>query len=328
MSFSIAEEMAKQLKSHKVGPRTIETVTEEILDIKSRVTENFMELGQRLCEAKEMLPHGEWLPWLEGRVQFSERTAQKFMALSREYESNPKLASDLGSEKAFALLSLPMEEREQIAREGVVVNGKTKPAADLTKREVQQVVREKKTPSVYEQSAQAYLDQRAEEDELFRELLGFWWKQFASTASIADARHMGVDALKASYKFAASGGPDGGWRGTEKGLEVYGKDRKVIQRTWTEVWDCLAVLALQEVSWAQPEGQLMICGWMPGGTTPREPCLCACMMDLGGDSPVVKVLWWDGYGWLFKKMGQEVQLEPMAWLALPEYEGGSANAES
>lgn len=79
---------------------------------------------------------------------------------------------------------------------------------------------------------------------------------------------------------------------------------------------------------AQPEGQLMICGWMPGGTTPREPCLCACMMDLGGDSPVVKVLWWDGYGWLFKKMGQEVQLEPMAWLALPEYEGGIANAES
>lgn len=78
----------------------------------------------------------------------------------------------------------------------------------------------------------------------------------------------------------------------------------------------------------QPEGQLMICGWMPGGTTPREPCLCACMMDLGGDSPTVKVLWWDGYGWLFKRKGQEVQLEPMAWLALPEYEGGKANAES
>lgn len=77
----------------------------------------------------------------------------------------------------------------------------------------------------------------------------------------------------------------------------------------------------------QPEGQLMICGWMPGGTNPKEPCLCACMMDLGGDEPVVKVLWWDGYGWLFKRMGQEVQLEPLAWLALPEYDGGKVNAE-
>ena len=145
---------------------------------------------------------------------------------------------------------------------------------------------------------------------------------------MADARHMGVDVLKASYKFSASGGPDGGWRGTAKGLEVYGKDGKPIQRTWTEVWDNLAVLALQEVSWAQPEGQLMICVWMPGGTNPKEPCLCACMMDLGGNEPVVKILWWDGYGWLFKRMGQEVQLEPLAWLALPEYEGGRGNAES
>lgn len=125
-------------------PRTIETVTDEILDIKQRVAEDFMELGQRLCEAKELLPHGEWLPWLEQKVQFSERTAQKFMQLAREYESNPKLASDLGSEKAFALLALPKEEREQIAQQGLTVNGKTKPASDLTKKDIQQAVRERK----------------------------------------------------------------------------------------------------------------------------------------------------------------------------------------
>lgn len=140
MAFEIGN-FASKLSSTR--PRTIEAVTEEILDIKQRVAEDFMELGQRLCEAKELLPHGEWLPWLEGRVQFSERTAQKFMQLAREYESNPKLASDLGSEKAFALLALPKEEREQIAREGMVVDGKTKPAADLTKREIQQAVKER-----------------------------------------------------------------------------------------------------------------------------------------------------------------------------------------
>lgn len=126
-----------------IGPRTIETVTAEILDIKSRVASDFMELGQRLCEAKELLPHGEWLPWLEGRVQFSERTAQKFMQLAREYESNPKLASDLGSEKAFALLALPREEREEISQHGATVDGKTKAASDLTTREVKQIVAER-----------------------------------------------------------------------------------------------------------------------------------------------------------------------------------------
>lgn len=128
-----------------MGPRTIETVTAEILDIKSRVASDFMELGQRLCEAKELLPHGEWLPWLEGRVQFSERTAQKFMQLAREYESNPKLASDLGSEKAFALLALPREEREEISQHGATVDGKTKAPADLTTREVKQIVAERTT---------------------------------------------------------------------------------------------------------------------------------------------------------------------------------------
>ena len=140
MAFEIGK-FAGKLASTR--PRTIEAVTEEILDIKQRVAEDFMELGQRLCEAKELLPHGEWLPWLEQRVQFSERTAQKFMQLAREYESNPKLASDLGSEKAFALLALPKEEREQIAAEGATVNGKTKAASDLTTREVKQIVAER-----------------------------------------------------------------------------------------------------------------------------------------------------------------------------------------
>ena len=76
-------------------------------------------------------------------MQFSERTAQKFMALAREYEGNPQLASDLGSEKAFALLALPREEREEIAQHGATVDGKTKAASDLTTREVKQIVAER-----------------------------------------------------------------------------------------------------------------------------------------------------------------------------------------
>ena len=35
-----------------------------------------------------MLSHGEWRSWLEERVEFSERSAQRFMRLAREW-SNP-----------------------------------------------------------------------------------------------------------------------------------------------------------------------------------------------------------------------------------------------
>lgn len=34
-----------------------------------------VEIGRRLCEAKAVVPHGEWTSWLEEKVQFSQSTA-------------------------------------------------------------------------------------------------------------------------------------------------------------------------------------------------------------------------------------------------------------
>lgn len=70
---------------------------------------------------------------------------------------------------------------------------------------------------------------------------------------------------------------------------------------------------------ALPDGQLVLNGWMPGGTTPREPCLCAAWLDLGGPEPVPRFFYWDGSAWLFKKGGETVQISPEAWMAMPEY---------
>ena len=322
MGFEIGA-YASKLSSTR--PRTIETVTEEILDIKQRVTEDFMELGQRLCEAKELLPHGEWLPWLEGRVQFSERTAQKFMQLAREYEANPKLASDLGSEKAFALLALPKEEREQIARDGMVVDGKTKPAADLTKREIQQAVKERKVSFNAKEEAQAYLEARAEEDAEYRDMLHRLAGQLRVPLAFAPTRQAGISALK--LQLSSRGGFDGEvyYRGNSTAWEMHRRFCEPIKRTWTEVWDMLAVMALQEVARkpAEPEGQLTIAGYMPGGTNPgRESGLCVCMMQLDPEKdPTPMLLFWDGVAgcWMFKHGGATVDMEPLGWMRLPEW---------
>lgn len=307
-------------------PRTIEAVTEEILDIKQRVTEDFMELGQRLCEAKELLPHGEWLPWLEQRVQFSERTAQKFMQLAREYESNPKLASDLGSEKAFALLALPKEEREQIAREGLSVDGKTKPASDLTKKDIQQAVRERKAePGYAKQRAQEYLAERKDEDERFWDLLWDCKDSFSDALRVCEDRRDGIFILKERFKYRSASFGRAGFAGNPKGLKLWGDDRLYVERTWTEVWDMLAVMALQEAGRKQPEpeGQLTIAGYMPGGTNPgRESGLCVCMMQLDPDKdPKPMILFWDGDSgrWNFKSGGATVDMEPLGWMRLPEW---------
>lgn len=310
-------------------PRTIEAVTEEILDIKQRVTEDFMELGQRLCEAKELLPHGEWLPWLEQRVQFSERTAQKFMQLAREYESNPKLASDLGSEKAFALLALPKEEREQIAAEGITVNGKTKAPADLTTREVKQIVAERKAEAKtdFRSEAADYLLERANEDAKYRDMLygGGDWIYFAQSIVNAGNRAAGIEILKNVWRHRGGTYIRGGYTGTPKGLKLHDQEWNTIERTWTEVWDMLAVMALQEAGRKQPEpeGQLTIAGYMPGGTNPgRESGLCVCMMQLDPDKdPKPMILFWDGDSgrWNFKSGGATVDMEPLGWMRLPEW---------
>lgn len=123
-------------------PRDIEVITAEILSLKQTAGESILGIGQRLIEAKEMLPHGAWLPWLEDRVEFSERVAQKYMRLAREW-TNPNALSDLGATKALMLLALPEAERDEFIAEYHVVNGEEKTAADMTSRELEQALRER-----------------------------------------------------------------------------------------------------------------------------------------------------------------------------------------
>ena len=133
----IAQTMAKPAES-----RTIETITDEILDAKRTGGEAILTIGRCLIEAKDMLPHGEWLPWLNERVELSERAAQRFMRLAREW-SNPTALSDLGATKALTLLALPVEEREQFMAETHQVDGQEKNVIDMSARQLEQAIRER-----------------------------------------------------------------------------------------------------------------------------------------------------------------------------------------
>lgn len=125
--------------------RTIETIEGEIQVLKAQTAQNIVEIGKRLGEAKGMLPHGQWQPWLENNVQFSYRTAARFMQVADRF-SNVSALAHLEASKVYALLDVPADQLEGFVEEHDVEN--------LSARELQEAIKAQK-------AAEARADQMA-----------------------------------------------------------------------------------------------------------------------------------------------------------------------
>lgn len=113
----------------------IKQIELEISFYKEQTAQNIIEIGKRLIKAKELVPHGEWGKWLEDKAQFKQRNANRFMQVANEF-SNSSALTNLTQTKVFTLLSLPIEEREDFIKDN--------PVEDMTTRELQQAIKEKK----------------------------------------------------------------------------------------------------------------------------------------------------------------------------------------
>ena len=60
----------------------LEQSTQKILQLKQRTAENIIEIGRELTEVKKHLKFGQWKKWIEEEIDFSCRTAQRFMAIA------------------------------------------------------------------------------------------------------------------------------------------------------------------------------------------------------------------------------------------------------
>lgn len=177
--FSIADHIQQ---SQPPQVRDIETITVEILDAKRAGGEAILTIGKGLMEAKALLSHGEWLPWLTERVEFSESTAQRFMRLAREW-SNPSTLTDLGASKALQLLALPETERDVFLSETHEVNGKEKTVIDMSARELAQAIKER--DEALKAAEQAKADQSAAEQDR---------EKIAADMAMANERIAGLNA--------------------------------------------------------------------------------------------------------------------------------------
>ena len=137
--------------SNLVVNRTPEVIAAEINSIKEQtrkvVLYNSIEIGRKLVEAKELVPHGEWGIWLEEAVDYSKSTANNLMKIFEEYGSDQITLLDdnlknqafgsLNYSQAVLLLGLPSEDREKFVEENKVDEMSTrelkKAIADLKK---------------------------------------------------------------------------------------------------------------------------------------------------------------------------------------------------
>ena len=93
----------------------LQTLEREILERKGRIAENILEIGDRLIEAKGMMPHGDFQPWLQNNVGFSDRTARNFMQAARAFPAGKRKAiSDLTSTSIILIAQQPAERREEL----------------------------------------------------------------------------------------------------------------------------------------------------------------------------------------------------------------------
>lgn len=177
-------------------------LTAEIKVYKTQTGACLIEIGRRLIRAKELLPHGDWLPWLEQEVEFSERTAQRFMKVAESY-SNPTPVSDLGLSKALSLLVLPEAEREEFMSQPHEVNGTQKTVAEMSKRELDAAIKARKQA---ESDLAAEKQKReAAEDKLAKARADA--RKAEQAADAAAAREKELDAKLDELRAAAKAAP-------------------------------------------------------------------------------------------------------------------------
>lgn len=127
-------------------------------DTKRILIYNSIEIGRKLAEAKELVPHGEWGNWLKTEVDYSKSTANNLMKIFQEYGADQisllgenlksQTFGNLNYSQATLLLGVPAEEREKFVEENNV--------EEMSARELKKAIEElKKTEEEKEKALKA-----------------------------------------------------------------------------------------------------------------------------------------------------------------------------
>ena len=112
---------------------TLERVTAEARIIRMSINMNMFHVARVLVEAKEVVPHGEWLAWIRENAEVSEKTAEDMMAAYRRFKDRPEI-QQLAPSKTFKLLALPAGAEDAFMEQHDVENMTVRQIAEAVKK--------------------------------------------------------------------------------------------------------------------------------------------------------------------------------------------------
>ena len=184
--------------------RSLETVTAEIITItgqvKCAVVSAAIEIGRRLVEAKELVPHGEWGKYLAEKVSFSASQANNMMRLYNEYGngqeslfgSGAKAVEALSVTSAIRLLSLPADEREAFVEENDVVA--------MSTRELEKAIKERNEAREAQKAAEASVRQSEDAVKMAEAAVVDYQEKLAALEKKLDSAKAGEKKAKEALK--------------------------------------------------------------------------------------------------------------------------------
>jgi Protein of unknown function (DUF3102) len=164
--------------------RTIEDVQEDLSHALQRKTSGMLRIGRLLNEAKELVEHGDWGPWLQRHTALGERTARNYMAAAKWVASKTATVADfepqLGhlSPKAIYLLASRKLSAEVVER---VLDAAETQRRHLNEEDVKEIAKHGAKAAILKEIKKAEAEAEAE----------------AKTARLAEAKAAGFETVEA-----------------------------------------------------------------------------------------------------------------------------------
>lgn len=111
--------------------------TGEIRNLMHRTAGDIIEIGRRLTEVKERLPHGAFGPWLEAEFKWTDRTARKYMQVAEAFKTESDSVLNIAPTVLYQLASpsTPPEVRAEVVE-------RAQAGEKVSKKDVEKAVRE------------------------------------------------------------------------------------------------------------------------------------------------------------------------------------------